>query len=67
MPRRPFGSRLSLALVVLVATTGTGTAAWAAKNKTTTTTTALSPREIRVRELRALVGEASAQEAVLLS
>lgn len=66
MPRRPFRSRVSLALAVLVATTGTGTAAWAAKNKTTTTT-ALSPREIRVRELRALVGEASVQEAVLLS
>lgn len=66
MPSRPFRSRLSLALAVLVATTGTGTAAWAAKNKTTTTT-ALSPREIRVRELRALVGEASVQEAVLLS
>lgn len=66
MPSRPFRSRLSFALAVLVATTGTGTAAWAAKNKTTTTT-ALSPREIRVRELRALVGEASDQEAVLLS
>jgi septal ring factor EnvC (AmiA/AmiB activator) len=66
MPRRPFASRLSLALAVVVAATGTGTAAWAAKNKTTTTT-ALSAREIRVRELRALVGEASAQEAVLLS
>lgn len=66
MPRRPFAPRLSLALAVVVAATGTGTAAWAAKNKTTTTT-ALSAREIRVRELRALMGEASAQEAVLLS
>ncbi|HEV3497477.1 MAG TPA: peptidoglycan DD-metalloendopeptidase family protein, partial [Actinomycetes bacterium] len=35
--------------------------------KPSTTTTTLSARETRVRELRALVGEASAQEAVLLS
>lgn len=67
MPHRPLASRLSLALVVVVATTGTGTAAWAAKKKPATTTTTLSPREIRVRELRALMGEASEREAVLLS
>src|SRR3712207_7989273 len=40
--------------------------AWAAKKSSTTSTT-ISARETRVRELRALVGEASAQEAVLLS
>jgi murein DD-endopeptidase MepM/ murein hydrolase activator NlpD len=45
---------------------GSGHAAWAAKKPPTTTTT-LSARETRVRELRALMGEASAQEAVLLS
>ena len=62
MPRRPIAP--VLALVVL--TVGSGHAAWAAKKSSTTTTT-LSPREERVKELRDLVGEASAQEAGLLS
>jgi len=62
MPHRPFVSVVALLVVSL----GSGHAAWAAKKPSTTTTT-LSAREIRVRELRALVGEASAQEAVLLS
>jgi murein DD-endopeptidase MepM/ murein hydrolase activator NlpD len=53
-------------LVVVVASITSGHAAWAAKKPATTTTT-VSPRETRVRELRALVGEASAQEAVLLT
>ncbi len=62
MPHRPIAPVVAL-IVVLV---GSGHAAWAAKKPPTTTTT-LSARETRVRELRALVGEASAQEAVLLS
>jgi murein DD-endopeptidase MepM/ murein hydrolase activator NlpD len=62
MPHRPFVPVVALLVVSL----GSGHAAWAAKKPSTTTTT-LSAREIRVRELRALVGEASAQEAVLLS
>jgi murein DD-endopeptidase MepM/ murein hydrolase activator NlpD len=51
---------------MVVLTLGSGHAAWAAKKPSTTTTT-LSPREERVRELRSLVGEASEQEAALLS
>jgi murein DD-endopeptidase MepM/ murein hydrolase activator NlpD len=51
---------------MVVLTLGSGHAAWAAKKPSTTTTT-LSPREERVKELRDLMGEASAQEAVLLS
>ena len=62
MPRRPFVPVVALAVVSI----GSGHAAWAAKKPATTTTT-LSPREARVQELRSLVGEASAQEAVLLS
>ena len=62
MPHRPIAPVVAL----LVVSVGSGHAAWAAKKPSTTTTT-LSPRETRVRELRALVGEASAQEAVLLS
>lgn len=62
MPRRPIAPVLAMVIV----TAGTGHAAWAAKKSSTTTTT-ISARETRVRELRALVGEASAQEAVLLS
>jgi murein DD-endopeptidase MepM/ murein hydrolase activator NlpD len=62
MPHRPIAPVVAL----LVVSVGSGHAAWAAKKPSTTTTT-LSAREIRVRELRALVGEASAQEAVLLS
>ena len=65
MPRRPFAPVGWSWLVVVTA--GSGPAAWAAKKKSSTTTTTLSPRETRVRELRALVGEASAQEAVLLT
>jgi murein DD-endopeptidase MepM/ murein hydrolase activator NlpD len=62
MPHRPVAPVLALVVVTL----GSGQAAWAAKKPSTTTTT-LSARETRVRELRALVGEASAQEAVLLT
>jgi murein DD-endopeptidase MepM/ murein hydrolase activator NlpD len=62
MPHRPIAPVVALIVVTL----GSGHAAWAAKKPSTTTTT-LSAREVRVRELRALVGEASAQEAVLLS
>jgi len=62
MPRRP----VAPVLVLVVLTLGSGHAAWAAKKPSTTTTT-LSPREERVKELRDLMGEASAQEAVLLS
>ncbi len=62
MPHRPL-----VPVVALVAITiGSGHAAWAAKKPPTTTTT-LSARAERVQELRELVGEASAQEAVLLS
>ena len=62
MPRRPIAPVLALVVVTI----GSGHAAWAAKKSSTTSTT-ISAREERVRELRALVGEASAQEAVLLS
>ena len=62
MPQRP----IAPVVAVVVALLGSGHAAWAAKKSPTTTTT-LSAREVRVRELRALVGEASAQEAELLS
>jgi murein DD-endopeptidase MepM/ murein hydrolase activator NlpD len=62
MPRRPIAPVLAMVAV----TVGSGHAAWAAKKSSTTSTT-ISPRETRVRELRALMGEASAQEAVLLS
>ncbi len=62
MPHRPIAPVVAL----LVVSVGSGHAAWAAKKPSTTTTT-LSARETRVRELRALVGEASAQEAALLS
>jgi murein DD-endopeptidase MepM/ murein hydrolase activator NlpD len=62
MPHRP----LAPVVALFVLSIGSGHAAWAAKKPSTTTTT-LSPREERVRELRALVGEASAQEAGFLS
>jgi murein DD-endopeptidase MepM/ murein hydrolase activator NlpD len=62
MPHRP----IAPVVAFLVVSVGSGHAAWAAKKPSTTTTT-LSARETRVRELRALVGEASAQEAALLS
>ena len=62
MPHRPIAPVVALVVVSL----GSGHAAWAAKKPSTTTTT-ISARETRVRELRALMGEASAQEAVLLS
>src|SRR5918992_1061937 len=62
MPHGPVAPVVAL----LVVSIGSGHAAWAAKKPSTTTTT-LSAREQRVRELRALVGEASAQEAALLS
>ncbi len=62
MPRRP----ITPVIMVVAVTIGSGHAAWAAKKSSTTTTT-LSPREQRVKELRALMGEASAQEAVLLA
>src|SRR5438067_3842897 len=63
MRRRPVVSALMLAVVVSV---GSADIASAAKKPATTTTT-LSPREARVRELRELVGEASEQEAGLLT
>jgi murein DD-endopeptidase MepM/ murein hydrolase activator NlpD len=63
MPRRPVVSVLAL---VVASSIGSGQAAWAAKKPSTTTTT-LSPREARIQELRALVGEASTQEAGLLT
>jgi murein DD-endopeptidase MepM/ murein hydrolase activator NlpD len=62
MPHRPVAPVVALVVVSI----GSGHAAWAAKKPPTTTTT-LSAREERVRELRSLVGEASAQEAVFLS
>lgn len=62
MPRRFIAPVLALVVVTM----GSGHAAWAAKKSSTTSTT-ISARETRVRELRELVSEASAQEAVLLS
>ena len=62
MPHRPFVPVVAVVVVSL----GAGQAAWAAKKPSTTTTT-LSPREARIKELRDLVGEASEQEAGLLS
>ena len=67
MRRRPFGTGSVVVVAFLVASGGVGQTAWAAKKKSSTTSTTISAREIRVRELRALVGEASAQEAVLLT
>jgi murein DD-endopeptidase MepM/ murein hydrolase activator NlpD len=69
--RRPScASGLGLVLAVVGGSLGTGSAAWAAvrpAKKPATTTTTLSPREVRVQELRQLMGEASAQEAGLLT
>ncbi|HEY4409882.1 MAG TPA: peptidoglycan DD-metalloendopeptidase family protein [Acidimicrobiia bacterium] len=62
MGRRPVVSALALVVVTL----GSAQPAGAAKKPTTTTTT-LSPREARIAELRDLMGEASEQEAGLLS
>jgi murein DD-endopeptidase MepM/ murein hydrolase activator NlpD len=62
MPRRP----VAPVLVLVAVTLGSGQVAYAAK-KSSTTTTSLSPREERIKELRALMGEASEQEAGLLS
>jgi len=62
MPHRPIAPVVALVIVSI----GSGQTAWAAKKPPTTTTT-LSPREQRVQELRSLVSEASAQEAVFLS
>ena len=62
MPHRPIAPVVALVVVTI----GSGHAAWAAKKPPTTTTT-LSAREQRVQELRDLVSEASAQEAVFLS
>ncbi|MDQ1514544.1 MAG: hypothetical protein QOE80_374 [Actinomycetota bacterium] len=70
MRRRRCASGVGLVVVVLVGSLGTGPGAWAAVHpgkKPPTTTTTLSPREARVAELRDLMGEASAQEADLLS
>ncbi|MCA1845752.1 MAG: peptidoglycan DD-metalloendopeptidase family protein, partial [Actinobacteria bacterium] len=53
-------------VAVVILSVGVGPAAWAAKKPSTTTTT-LSPREARIKELRDLMGEASEQEAALLS
>jgi murein DD-endopeptidase MepM/ murein hydrolase activator NlpD len=63
MHRRPFATLLAVALVAV----GPAQAAWAAKKPPATTTTTLSPREQRIQELRDLVGEASEQEAGLLT
>jgi murein DD-endopeptidase MepM/ murein hydrolase activator NlpD len=54
-------------LALVVGSTGAGHTAWAAKKPTKTTTTTMSARQARVAELRELVGEASAQEGVLLT
>jgi len=62
MVRRPAVSVIALVVVCL----GASQPAGAAKKPATTTTT-LSPREARIAELRDLVGEASQQEAGLLS
>src|SRR5947209_1694897 len=62
MVRRPVVSVIALVVVSV----GSAQGAWAAKKPVTTTTT-LSPREARIQELRDLVGEASEQEAGLLS
>src|SRR5438874_11837030 len=62
MGRRPAVSVIALAVAVL----GSAVPASAAKKPATTTTT-LSLREARIKELRDLVGEASEQEAGLLS
>jgi murein DD-endopeptidase MepM/ murein hydrolase activator NlpD len=67
MRRRPIVSGSVLVVAFVVASVGVGQTAWAAKKKSSTTSTTISARETRVRELRALVGEASAQEAVLLT
>lgn len=67
MRQRPFRWGSVLVAFFVVASLGVGQAAWAAKKKSSTTTTTISARETRVRELRALVGEASTQEAVLLT
>jgi murein DD-endopeptidase MepM/ murein hydrolase activator NlpD len=67
MRRRPVLSRSVLVVAFAGASLGVGQTAWAAKKKSSTTSTTISARETRVRELRALVGEASAQEAVLLT
>ena len=67
MRRRPVMSRSVLVVAFVGASLGVGQTAWAAKKKSSTTSTTISARETRVRELRALVGEASAQEAVLLT
>ena len=67
MRRRPFGTGSVVVVAFVVASGGVGQTAWAAKKKSSTTSTTISARETRVRELRALVGEASAQEAVLLT
>src|SRR5581483_6939202 len=63
MHRRPFASLLAVALVAA----GPAQSAWAAKKPPATTTTTLSPRELRIQQLRDLVGEASDQEAGLLT
>jgi murein DD-endopeptidase MepM/ murein hydrolase activator NlpD len=70
MRRRRLVAGTGLVLALLVGSVTPGQSAWAAVHpakKRATTTTTLSPREARVAELRELVGEASAQEAVLLT
>jgi murein DD-endopeptidase MepM/ murein hydrolase activator NlpD len=62
MGRRPVVSALALVVVTLASAQPAGAA-----KKPATTTTTLSPRESRIAELRDLVGEASEQEAGLLS
>jgi murein DD-endopeptidase MepM/ murein hydrolase activator NlpD len=63
MHRRLFASAVAVALVAA----GPAQSAWAAKRAPSTTTTTLSPREQRIQQLRDLVGEASDQEAGLLT
>ena len=70
MRRRFRVSGSGLVLALLVGSTGAGQTAWAAARpakKPATTTTTMSARQARVAELRELVGEASAQEGVLLT
>ena len=58
---------MSAVVLAVLGSVGSADIAWAAKKPATTTTTTLSPRDARIQELRALVGEASEQEAGLLT
>jgi len=68
MRRHRVVSGFALILVVGLVASGPGaSAAVRPAKKPSTTTTTLSPREARIQELRDLVGEASEQEAGLLT